>query len=511
MEYSTETDLEVSVNALPGAAAAHSLWRSLRILISFPVLMAVLLIAIALAGAESRLIDPDTWWHITMGEQILKTHTWPTSDTYSFTARGAHWIAYEWLGEVLLALPARFGGLVGLAWFQKAMVVLLSLLIYVYAYLVSRNSKAACIACVMVLPLAPVAFTLRPQLFGYIFLLLTLICVQRFRSGHEKALWFLPPLFLVWANTHGTFVFGLLVIGVHWITALVSFRAGGLVGQQLPAPQRIKLLVTLLWCILALLITPYGSQIAANPFEMAVAQPLNIANIMEWQPLSLANAVGVYIVVFAAALFLAQVIFSLTYTLQDMVLLLFSLYAAFAHLRFAMLFILFTAPIVARIFARWVPPYDPAKDKYWLNAAIITLVILGMMKFRPSERQLEARVAADYPVQAVKYLREHPQPTGMFNEYGWGGYLISQLGPAQLVFIDGRADLYEYSGVFPDYMQASSGQPPALRILARHDIRACVLDRSSALAALLAQSPGWRQDYSDRLSQIFVRADLARP
>src|ERR1700692_4285499 len=103
MENSTEMD--VVPRAIPAAPiiTARLNWREVRLIVSFPALMAVLLIAIALIGAEARLIDPDTWWHITVGEQILKTHTWPTSDTYSYTARGAPWIAYEWLGDVFLA------------------------------------------------------------------------------------------------------------------------------------------------------------------------------------------------------------------------------------------------------------------------------------------------------------------------------------------------------------------------------------------------------------------------
>jgi hypothetical protein len=209
---------------------------------------------------------------------------------------------------------------------------------------------------------------------------------------------------------------------------------------------------------------------------------------------------------FGIALFLAQVILRPAYRLEEMLMLLFALYAACAHLRFAMIFVLFIAPIVARILARWVPPYDAAKDKYVLNAAIIALVILGVIKFRPSERSLEAVVAADYPVHAVEYLRAHPEPTGMFNEYGWGGYLISQLGPEHQVFIDGRADLYEYSGVFPDYMRASLGQAGAMRILAKHDIRSCLLNRSSALAGLLEQSGDWKPVYLDDLSVILVRS-----
>jgi hypothetical protein len=344
-------------------------------------------------------------------------------------------------------------------------------------------------------------------MFGYIFLLLTLICLQRFRQGHEKALWFLPPLFAIWANTHGTFVFGLFVIGVDWITGLVNFRVGGLAGNRIPVPQRIKLLLAFLFCILATLITPYGSQIAANPFEMATAQPLNIANIQEWQPLSLAFPAGVFVLCFAAVLFVAQVVLRFTFRLEEMILLLFGLYAACAHLRFAMIFVVFVVPVVATILARWVPIYDPAKDKLLLNVAIMAVVVLGLIKFRPSERQLEAVVAADYPVHAVEYLREHPRPFGVFNEYGWGGYLIFKLGNSQPVFIDGRADLYEYSGVFPDYIVAALGQAGATNILARHNVRTCILNRSSALAALLRQSPDWKLVYSDDLSVIFDRVE----
>ena len=82
-------------------------WRAIRQAISFPVLMAVLLVSVALIGIHERLPDPDTWWHIAVGERILQTHSWPTSDPYSFTAPGAHWIAYEWLGKAAMALAAR--------------------------------------------------------------------------------------------------------------------------------------------------------------------------------------------------------------------------------------------------------------------------------------------------------------------------------------------------------------------------------------------------------------------
>jgi hypothetical protein len=506
MTYMGESQITIGSSSVTDrAVAGNSLWRSLRQAISFPALMAVLLIAVALIGAQDRLIDPDTWWHVTVGEQILRTHTWPTTETYSFTAHGASSIAYEWLGEVFLALAARAGGLLGLAMLQKAVVALVALLLYYYAYLRSGSAKAACIASSIVLPIAPVAFTLRPQMIGYVFLLLALICLERFRKGHTKSLLFLPPLFVIWVNTHGTFVFGLFVIGLYWVTGLLTFQVGGLIGERLPQRKRVQLLLTLLLCLLALLVTPYGSQIATKPFELAATQPLSVANVQEWQAMSLSTSLGKYFALLAITLFLAQVTLRLTYKLEDMAMLLFGVYVMCAHMRFAMIFVMFLTPILAGILARWVPPYDPAKDRYLLNFALIVLVVFALVKLRPTQHELENMVTNDYPVKAVEYLRQHPQPTGMFNEYSWGGYLISQLSPEHKVFIDGRAEFYEYFGVLPDYIVMASAQPEAFRIAARRNIQSFLVSRTGPLALLLATSPGWQQVYTDDLATIFVR------
>ena len=92
----------------------------------------------------------------------------------------------------------------------------------------------------------------------------------------------------------------------------------------------------------------------------------------------------------------------------------------------------------------------------------------------------------------------------MFNDYGYGGYLIWQLGPQHKVFIDGRADLYEYSGVLQDYMKIVNLDREALSLLRKYDIQSCLVNRKDAVATLLAASPDWKQVYSDDLSAIFV-------
>ena len=138
--------------------------------------------------------DPDTWWHLAIGERILAERTLPTADPYSFTVSGNDWMAYEWLGEVVMASAARWGGLPGLIALLIALSGMLLLLLYYYAYLRSGNVKAAFIACAVLLPAAAISFNLRPQLFGYAFLLITLIFLERFRQGRQKTSWNSPRI-----------------------------------------------------------------------------------------------------------------------------------------------------------------------------------------------------------------------------------------------------------------------------------------------------------------------------
>jgi hypothetical protein len=492
--------------AVPSAEppAAEVVWQTLRKAISFPALMVVLLVGISLVSLRLRLPDPDTFWHVAVGERIWATHVWPTADSYSFTAPGVHWIAYEWLGEVAMALAARAGELSGLAAMLIGLIAVITVLLYYYVFLRCGNTKAAFLATALLLPVAAVSFTLRPQLLGYIFLLLTLVCLERFRQGRPKSLWCLPFLFLIWVNTHGTFVLGLAAIGLYWVSGFVNFERGGLVGKRWTDSQRLQLSVTFLFCTLALLVTPYGSRLAAYPLEIATSQPINIANVQEWQPLSFSLGLGKYLLALLLVVFVAHVIFPLKHRLDEMGMLLFAVYAICVHIRFVSVFVMLFAPILANILVRWVPPYERAKDKYILNVALIALTVAALIKYLPGNAELHKMVAKDYPVGAVEYLRQHPQPTGMFNDYGYGGYLIWQLGPEHKVFIDGRADLYEYSGVFGDYMKIVNLDAQALPLLRKYGIESCLVGRADAIATLLAAAPDWERVYADDLSAIFI-------
>ena len=203
--------------------------------------------------------------------------------------------------------------------------------------------------------------------------------------------------------------------------------------------------------------------------------------------------------------FLAQLLFPLTYRVEELSLLLFAIYVAFVHRRMAILFVLIFAPLLAALLARWIPSYQFATDRLALNSAFLILMGGVLVGLFPSRPEIKQGVASHYPRGAVEYLRHHPVKGPMFNSVGWGGYLIRELGPEHKVFIDSRLDMYEYAGVFPDFLRIVNLDPQALYLLRKYGIEACLLQREAPLATVLATLPNWAQVYVDELSILFLQ------
>jgi hypothetical protein len=497
----------VTVPGVPTVARTrpNALTAVSRRAFSFPVLLGALLVAAVFCSARMGLQDPDTWWHVATGQQILATHTWPAADAFSFTIHGAPWLPYEWLGDVVMAACVNLAGLQGLTAGVTALAGLLFVLLYYYAFLRSRNPKAAFIACAAVLPLAVFFFTFRPQLLGYIFFVLTLIILERYRQGLQQSMWMLPVVFLLWVNTHGSFIFGLLALGVYWACGQVSLSAGGLRTELWTARQNRHLAMVTVLSALALCATPYGWRVAINPFQMAFGQPVNISNIAEWHSMPFNIWRGKLFLAYVLLFILAQVFLPLRYRVEEMALFLFAVFAACVHVRFLIVFVIIFAPLLASLLERWSPAYEPQKDRPLLNTAVLFIIAAALVGFFPTRQELLQTAAEFFPVHAVQYLREHAVPQPMFNEYGYGGYLIWSFNGQHKVFIDGRADIYESRGVLSDYLSISRLDSNALALLKKYNIQSCLIQRDAPLATLLSASGGWRRIYEDKISAIYVR------
>jgi len=499
----------------PQAVEAKLAWKPLawtgllKSVVSFPAMLGALLVGRVFYEGRNFFVDPDIWWHIKIGQTILTTHRWPTADPYSFTVSGAPWMAYEWLGDVCLGAVAKYGGFQGLLALLIVLSSVIMLALYYLATLRSGSFKAGFISALLLCSIAFASFTLRPQMFGLFFLILTLVALEHFRQGRERGIWFLPLVFLVWINTHGSWLTGLGLILAYLVCGLRRFSLDGIEAIPWTSHQRRSLELVLLLCLTTVPITPYGPRLAAYPFTVASSLPLNVGNVLEWQPMPF-NLVGGKIFLAAVlGFFLLQMGLRSKFHPAEIALFFGGTTMACLHLRFVLLFVVFFAPVFAVLLARWMTPYERLKDRFWLNSVVIAIVLACIIRYFPTQKETQLFVDREFPTNAVSYLKQHPLAGPMYNTYGFGGYLIWAL-PEKKVFIDGRGDLYELGGAFADYLEIARLTPATFFLLNAYGIQSCLLERDEPLATLLAATPEWHKAYSDERSVLFVRGDRTR-
>jgi hypothetical protein len=108
-------------------------------------------------------------------------------------------------------------------------------------------------------------------------------------------------------------------------------------------------------------------------------------------------------------------------------------------------------------------------------------------------------------VRAVEFIRKTGLSGPMLNDFTWGGYLMWAL-PEEKVFIDGRSDVYDWTGVFMEYGRWAMVEEDPRRLLDKYGVKFCLLSSSAPMANVLPYVPGWREVYRDELSVIFARA-----
>jgi hypothetical protein len=494
----------------PTHSSVPAFVKLFRCTFSFPFLLATTLalgvVLVTTSASTGRLfLEGDMWWHAATGERILMIRNVPTVDPYSFTVHGNPWVAYEWLGDVLMAVALRLRSLQGLQILLAMLSVIFVVLTFFYAMVRTRNPLASAAAVAILLQVEQPMFTMRPQLLGYIFLMLILIALDLFKQRRLKSLWFLPALFAVWVNTHGSFVLGLFVLACYWGGGLLHFERGNLAADQWDDRERLHLLVISLLSGLSLLITPYGTRLATYPLELLLHQPLNKQFVVEWRQLDLSTWWGQAFLLLVLAWAVLQMIAPIVYRLEIIVPLMFVTYESFVHNRFLLVFVPMFAPILASYLAKWLPAYDTAKERYGMNAVFTVAILLICASLIPSNKTLEGTLKRTYPVDAVAYVEAHPITGRMFNDDHWGGFLIWSMGGQHKVFIDGRLDIYEYAGVLADYLAIARANEDSLAILRRYGIAACLLPRGSPLVNKTASSGEWNRIYEDDQSIIFQR------
>lgn len=484
---------------------------------SFLAVLTLVLIGLQFIFSLRRpdMNDPDVWWHMRNAEYLLHHHQFPRIDMYSFTVAGHLWINHEWLSEIPYYFAYKWFGLVGLKTMCFLLFDAIMLLLLYLCFQESRNFKASVTVCYFATFLATVSFGPRTILFGYLYLVLLLIVLHRFRTTGGAPLWTIPILFLLWANTHGSWSLGLIIFFLFGGGGLVSGSWGRVDAVRWSPRQLRQLAMTGAASVAALFVNPFGWRLVYYPFDMAFKQNLNIAHVAEWVSVDFHEVRGKLVMLLILGLMAGVLFRNRRWNLSELLMLLFALYSGLTYIRFLVLLGIVAAPVIAKMLD-FFPLYRPLDDTPKINAAVIVALLGLMVFFYPRESRVRASLEETYPSGGLAYLNAQPPSGNVLNYYLWGGYLEWH-EPNIKTFVDSRVDIFEYAGVFKDYldlMGADLAQHRPDAILDKYKIKYVLfppadsknpLHTGGNLVYTLQQEPQWKTIYKDNVSVLLER------
>jgi len=477
----------------------------LRTIFGFPVMCIFLLAGAIFAYCERGITESDIWWHLRNARTLLEFHSLSRVDTYSFTAAGSAWMNFEWLSEVPYFLAFRTMGLQGLLLVYFAVLVLIFAGVYYRCCRAGADCKDAAIVTLGAICLGGVSMAPRTLLFGWLCMIAELLVLDNFqRTG--KGLWLLPPIFALWINLHGSWVFGIAVLALTTVSGLVEGEWGLVVARRWSSPELRKLLPGFAISVAALFINPFGYKLVLYPFALLFRPQGIMQYIEEWQPVNFGAWNGKLALMLIFGLLAAALFSRRQWKMNEALLAAFALWAALSHVRFLFFAGLIMAPIFA-VRLKLFPPYEPELDKPWLNAGIMAAALAAMVLLFPSEAQLRQKVDGEYPRSALQFMQRQHISGRIFNQYKWGGYMEWNASEYR-TFIDGRADIFLYNGTFQDFLKATALKDSA-EILDKYGIEYALLPPDQPLSYFLQRSAAWHAIYSDKVAVLFEHAPAA--
>ena len=495
---------EEATESLAPVGPHLSIWvRLVRVALSFRVVLATGLAVITFLTVSNRFNDPDLWWHLKLGQIVWNTHSIPSVDSFSYTAYGHTWAAHEWLAQLSIYSAYRLGGYTGLMLWLAVLASVLFILVYVLCYLSTQDALVAFLGGVCAWYFGTIGLAIRPLILGHIFLATELLLLELGTIRSRRWLWLLPPLFAIWVNCHGSYFLGIGVLTICWAASYVTGDWGPVVSKAWDKSGCKLLGGILILCVLASCCNPVGVRLLLYPLNLYFQQSTNMNAVEEWFAPDLREWRTLGLLGAGFAVLLIPLWRRASLPLRDFLLTVMAFGLAIRHARMMILFGIIVSPILCRLVS---PPIgnDRRQEHPVANAALISGFLAAIIWAFPSPAGIQRQIRSANPAGAVDYIRRSKLAGPMLNAYIYGGYLIWAL-PEERVFIDGRADVFDWTGVFAEYGRWATLTEDPNVLLNKYRIRFCLFPGSSPMLHVLQYLPGWHRVYSDEVAVIYAR------
>ena len=428
------------------------------------------------------ILDPDFGWRIRFGQIIYKNGI-PRSDPFSYTMPSFYFVDHSWLFSLLIGLTYPI--------FKNNLLSLfLSFLVFLSVYFSGRrlgdgDFEHTDLAVKYERWLHPMVitsmafliiyFSVRAQVISwFLFSVLNLLLFSR--DYYSRYKYFVPILFFIWANLHGGYSLGLIV--------LIYFTCFRWFVSRKGSYKDIFILLTSIFITLA---TPYGfegwREVASSIFDSRLR-----LTISEWMPTITTFDISM-------AFYIAMSTFFIIHKRKDIpkiqyFLFLGMLVFGLTSRRNMPFYVLYTLPLTIFSLNKLylsIKGSSVSRERYEIAFQFVRIFSVVLILFQLYFAYWKSYFVKDwmtekagfYPAGAVSYLKERSVEGEVFSSYGWGGYLIWTYSEKK-VFIDGRMPSWrfvpedgsaELPSAMDEYLKIENGDVIFNDIAGRFDIR----------------------------------------
>jgi len=347
-----------------------------------------------------------------------------------------------------------------------------------------------------------------------------------YATGDMRRLWLLPVIFLIWANTHGGFLVGLLGLAIYLICrSLEALCTQGRVAR----PLVLRFGIIIIASFSATLVNPFGLQLHQRLFE---AGSIPWPEFSAWHQPNLTSATNIGLMVLVLTW-----IFALSFTRQsrDFTGLVLSTAAAIAALEYS-----FFVPIFAIAVGFFIPVHvesvcrllrvstnstsDVTQSMHRWVVVTVTIVLIAMLTIRLGLRPWRVQVNMnDYPVSAARYIEQHGLSGKMIVAFNWSPFILGTFGEPNriLVGLDRRFRNCYPQSIIDHHFDFFSGRMSHLRyrctnsprfnpngVLELGDPDLVLLQRNErhSVRTMNRNRHNWTLLYQDGLAQLWGRS-----
>lgn len=467
-----------------------------------PVLFFLLLILLL-----RRIEELDIWYHLVIGEQVVRTLSIPAREFFVYPHLGDPVAFHEWGFGALFYLAYCIGGYWGMSVLNGAVAA--ATLVCLYAASPRRSPLQPLPLSLLFALLWFVSHRLvyRPEMMLFLCLAAEMYLLERsLRNGRLSWLLPIPLLTMVLSNFHPSALFLIGIVGFYGVQAVLDARsearwrtAGAFAGVAAVS-------------LLTAAANPYGFEQVFLPVHFAASKQL-LDSIVEFLP-TFSTGYWLHFTILAAGSLLLLLVQPKRRVVDWLLFLAFG-WLGYRYARNVALFaIVMYLPVVRTCDDLW-ERFRLQRSRWmertvWAAAAGAFVLLVLPQTFGGGWGA--GAVEAALPVRSAEMIRRL-QPAGqLFNFYDYGGFLAWELRGKYKVSIDGRHYGTDKSLILHD--EVFQAAPGWQQRLAEHRVNVIVvpalLPYSGKLIPLvtrLALDPEWLLLAREPAGLLFVRGD----